>query len=162
MPKFEFNLEAVLQQRTWVEREHQRQLGVVLARLAELEGELQRLDTTVKGSTAELREGRLTGPIDLAFLAAHRRFVLATERRAREIMQRMSLVTRQIEEARRLLVEASRARKVVEKLRERKLAEWKTGLIESEQEEMDDISSKLTTQVWQEEQRLESQSAEFA
>jgi len=71
-------------------------------------------------------------------------------------MQRMALVARQVGEARGLLIEASRARKVVDKLRERKLAEWKTRLIRSEQQETDDISSKMTTQLWQDEQRLES------
>lgn len=156
MPRFEFNLEAVLKQRNWLERDRQRALGALLARMGQLESELQSLDESVKTSAEDLRAGHLTGPIDLAFLAAHRRFMLATGRKAREVMQRMALVARQVAEARGLLIEASRARKVVDKLRERKLAEWKTRLIRSEQQETDDISSKMTTQLWQDEQRLES------
>jgi flagellar FliJ protein len=156
MPKFEFSLDAVLQQREWRERECQRQLAVLLGRMSELEGQLRSLDDAVAASNGDLRDGHLTGRIDLAFLAAHRRFVLASQRRAREVMQRMALLTRQIDEARGLLVEASRARKVVEKLRERRLAEWKAKLLASEQQESDDISSKMTTQVWQEEQRMQA------
>lgn len=141
MKRFEFSLEAVLQQRKWAEEQRQRELGVHLAEMARLEGELRRLDGSVREASEELRSGHLTGRIDLSFLAAHRRFLLATQRNAGVVLEEMGQVRVRIERARALLVEASKARKVVEKLRERRLAEWKQGVMKAEQEETDDVNS---------------------
>lgn len=153
MPKFRFNLQAVLTQRTHIERERQRVLGELLGKMAGLEGELQELDQTVKSATQELRDSRLTGVVDLAFLAAHRRFVLATERKARTVVQKMGLLQRQVDEARGLLVEAARARKVVDKLRERRFDDWRNDLLRKEQEQLDEVGGTLTILEWQQEAR---------
>jgi flagellar FliJ protein len=153
MPKFDFNLEAVLTVRKNAERERQRALGVLLSQMAELERELRRMDEEVKVAGQELREGKLTGPVDVAFLAGHRRFVLAMERNARAVIQKMGILNRQIEEARGLLVEAARARKVVEKLRERKFEAWRADLLKKEQAEIDEVGGTLTILEWQKQAR---------
>jgi flagellar protein FliJ len=151
MAKFKFSLEALLRQREWAEKERQRVVSEVLGRMAALEGELQALDLAVKASAEDLRGGRLVGTVDLAFLAAHRRFVQASERKAGEVIQKMREVTKELEVARHSLMEAAKARKVVEKLRERKLAEWKDAQAKAEQQEMDDVGMKLTISGWREE-----------
>lgn len=153
MPKFQFNLQAVLTQRLHAEKEKQRALGVLLEQMARHEAELLQLDRLVKDASADLRTNRLTGSVDLAFIAAHRRFVLATERKARTVIQKMSLLQRHVDEARALLVEAARARRVVEKLRERKFEEWKANLLKQDQAEIDEVGSKLTVLEWQQELR---------
>ena len=141
MKRFSFPLEAVLHQREWVEEQRQRELGVLLAEQARLEEELRRLDASVQEATEHLRSGHLTGPIDLSFLAAHRRFLLATQRSARAVLEQMGQLHVRIQRARGLLVEASKARKVVEKLRERRFQAWKAGVLKAEQEQTDDASS---------------------
>lgn len=151
MAKFKFSLEALLKQRTWVERERQRSLSEVLGRMGVLEVELQRLDGVVREAMDELRGGKLVGAVDLAFLAAHRRFVQATGKRAGEVIEKMQVVGREVEVARASLMEAAKARKVVEKLRERKLEEWKEAQAKAEQQEMDDVGMKLTITAWSEE-----------
>lgn len=153
MPKFEFNLQAVLTVREHAEKERQRALGVLLAQMKSLEDELTALDQANKSSAEDLRDSRLIGPIDLAFLAGHRRYVLANERKARTVLQKMALLQREIEQARALLVEAARDRKVVEKLRERKLDAWRQNLARMEQQEIDEVGSKLTVLEWQQEAR---------
>jgi flagellar protein FliJ len=145
MARFKFSLQAVLEQRGHIEKERQRALSVLLAELAGYEGEIKAMDDAVKASAEEMRAGgHLRGRIDLAYLAGHRRFVLATERKAGAVIEKMALVHRRIEEARGLLVEASKARKVVEKLRDRRLAQWRAELIRKEQMETDEVGSTLT------------------
>lgn len=153
MPKFDFNLQAVLSQRTYVERERQRALATLLTQMTGYETELLLLDREAKEAGLDLRENRLTGPVDLAFLAAHRRYMAATERKARVIIQKMGLLQRQIDEARALLAEAAKARKVVEKLRERKFEQWKANLLAQEQSEIDEVGSKLIIMEWQQQTR---------
>lgn len=153
MPKFTFSLHAVLTQRKHAEMEKQRALGQLLAQMSTLESELHALDDTAKSASADLRSNHLVGPVDLAFLAAHRRFLLATERKARAIIQRMSLLETQLQQARALLVEAARARKVVEKLRERKFEAWRSDLLRREQQQTDEVGGTLTILEWQAEAR---------
>lgn len=153
MPKFEFSLEAVLTQRKHAEQERQRALGTLLTQMNTWETELRELDATNKTAGDELRSSRLTGQIDLAFLAAHRRFVLSTERKARTLIQKMALLHRQIEEARGLLLESARKRKVVEKLRDRQLEQWRAELLRKDQAEIDEVGGTLTIAEWQQEAR---------
>src|SRR4051812_18515458 len=105
MPKFVFQLDGVLRQRKHVERERQRELATVQAQFAQLQNELRALNDRVTGATTDLRDNRLTGVLDLAFLAAHRRFIAATQRQAMALVQKMALVQRQVEDAQKALAD---------------------------------------------------------
>lgn len=144
MAKFVFQLEAVLRQRKQVERQRQRALAQVMAALNALEAELRELDDSVRHSNANMRANHLVGTLDLSYLAAHRRFMLASQRKALTLMQRMTLAQRQVEEARRQLADAARHRKVIEKLKERHHERWMQTLSRRELSEMDEIAMQLS------------------
>lgn len=148
MPTFRFNLQAVLEQRERIEDERQRALGELLAKMAEHEREIQALDQTVKSAAQDLRDNRLVGKVDVAFIAGHRRFVLSVERKASAIIQKMALLQREIDQARQLLIAAARDVKVIEKLRERKLAAWKAKLATAEQNEIDEVGARVAVMQW--------------
>jgi flagellar FliJ protein len=148
MARFEFSLEAVLTQRRFIERERQRALAELLGRMHEMERQLQAMDQEVKSATADLRHHHLTGNVNVAFIAGHRRFVLAVERRAGAIIQKMALLQREIDRARQLLILAARDLKVVEKLRQRRLDEWRAAVAAAEQREIDDVGARLTVMQW--------------
>lgn len=139
MPKFVFQLEAVLRHRKQLEQQRQRALAEVMTQMTRLESELRQLDETIQHSNAELRSTRLTGSLDLSYLTAHRRFMLASQRKALTLMQRMTLVQRQVDEARKQLADAARYRKVIEKLKERHHQRWMMALSRRELSEMDEI-----------------------
>jgi flagellar FliJ protein len=143
MPRFKFQLSGVLEHRKNIEEEKQRALAMVLAEMQRLKNELSDLDQVARGAVADLRENRLTGPLDLSFLAAHRRFTGSVQRKALAIAQKMALVQRQIDEARASLAEAAKQRKIIEKLRERQLERWQSQQHRQEMDELDDIGMQL-------------------
>jgi len=143
MPKFVFKLDGVLQHRTNIEHQRKRELSGVQAQMTALDNELRALDTSVRASVEDLRNNRLLGPIDLPFLAAHRRYSLAMQRKAMGIAEKMAAIQSHLERAKRNLSEASKQRKVLEKLRERQLARWREAIERRDVAEMDEIAMRL-------------------
>ena len=144
MPKFVFQLEGALRQRKQLERMKQREMAVVQAEMNKLQDQLRALEGTVQTATADVRGNRLTGVLDMSFLAAHRRFMIATQRQSMELVQKMALVQRQLDEARLAVAEAAKQRKVIEKLREKQFERWKAERSKKELAELDEVSMQLS------------------
>lgn len=133
MARFVFQLEGVLRQRKLVEQDRQRDLAAVLGQLTALQNELKALDASVQATSGDVRANHLTGPLDMSFLAAHRRYLLATQRKAMTLVQQMAEVQKHVDAARGRLAEAAKQRKIIEKLRERQHERW---LAEQNRKEM--------------------------
>ena len=110
MAKFVFQLEGVLRQRTHVEQQRKRELAIIQSQMA---GSMPNFGFGRLGPASEqdLRQNRLVGRIDLAFLAAHRRYAFAMQRKAMGIAQKMAGVQIQLDKAQRNLAEAVKAEK---------------------------------------------------
>lgn len=143
MARFVFQLEGVLKHRKHIEQQKQRDLAVVQAQMAELQGQLRALDNSVRQAAEDVRRNHLTGVLDMNFLAAHRRFMNATQRQARNLVQRMALVQRQVQEAQKALADAARQHKVIEKLRQRQQERWQADLNHREMAAQDEINMQL-------------------
>jgi flagellar FliJ protein len=144
MPHFEFRLEGVLRHRQNIERNCQRDLAVVQSHMQQLQGELKALDAVSQQATSDLRGSRLTGRLDMNFLAAHRRFMAASQRKAMGLVQKMALVQRQIDEARGKLMEAAKQRKIMQKLREKRLARWLEDQQRHEAAGLDEVGMQIS------------------
>lgn len=144
MAKFVFKLDGVLRQREHLERQRQRELAIVLAELAALENDLRAVEATQSSATTDLRENRLVGRIDLAFLAAHRRFMLATQRKGMGIVQKIAMVQRKVDEARTALSEAAIGRKAIETLREKRFDQWRRDEAKKEADVLDEVGMQLS------------------
>lgn len=144
MPKFIFQLEGVLKHRKHIEQQRQRTLAEAQAQMSQLQAQLRFLNESVRSAGVDLRQNHLTGRLDMNFLAAHRRFTLATQRQALALVQKMALVQRQVEEAQSALAHAARQRKVIEKLRERHHERWSAALGRRELTEQDEIAMQLS------------------
>ena len=143
MPKFVFQLDAVLRHRKMLEEQRMRELGAAQAEMAQMEAELRAMDETTRTVTSDLRDNRLTGKLDMAFLAAHRRYVLAMQRRAMELAQRMAQQQQVVDAARRALAEAAKQRKIMDKLKERQQERWKTEQSRKESEQLAEVNMQL-------------------
>ena len=158
MAQFVFRLEGVLHQRHGIEQQRQRELAAIQAQMTALETELRHLDDSMRGAEQDLRQNRLTGRLDLAFLAAHRRYAFAMQRKAMGIAQKMANVRIAVDEARKNLVEAAKRRKAIEKLRERQFLRWQQHLARLEAAALDEVSTQMTYQAQVEElARIEGQ-----
>ncbi|HET6251161.1 MAG TPA: flagellar export protein FliJ [Tepidisphaeraceae bacterium] len=143
MAQFTFTLEGVLRHRTHVEQDRQRDLARVQAQMRDAENELRQLDQTLSTSLGDVRENRLTGKLDLGFLAAYRRYVASVHRKGSLIAQKMALIQRQVESAQNALAEAAKQRKIIEKLREKQFDQWKREQSRKEAAELDEVSMRL-------------------
>jgi len=143
MPKFVFQFDAVLRQRLLAEQERQRDLAVLQAEMVRLQNELKALNDSIQASAADLKDNRLTGPIDVGFLAAHRRYSMAMQRKGMQLVQDMARQQRKVDDAQRLLAEAAKDRKVMEKLREKQYERWRTEQAGKELAATDEVGMQL-------------------
>jgi flagellar FliJ protein len=143
MARFVFRLETVLRQRKRAEQEAQRELAHRQAKLVGLQNDLQSLDQALRKASEDVRDNHLTGTLDLNFLTAHRRFVNAMQRQGLNLVQKIASAQRSVDEARGLLAEAAKQRKVIEKLREKQFARWNDEQARKETAAMDEIGSQI-------------------
>ena len=141
--KFDFPLDGVLRHREHVEREKQRDLARLQNEMRQSQDALRQLNQSAQGNVADVRDNRLLGRLDLGFLAAHRRYMAAVQRKGMAMAQRMGLLQRDIDQAQKALAEAARQRKIMEKLREKQKARWLADLTRKEAAELDEVSMRL-------------------
>ena len=143
MARFVFNLDGVFRLRKQAERERQRVLAEKLSMVKRLTDELRAMDAEVQRAVADVRDNRLTGPLDLGFLASHRRFSLAMQRRAVDQARRIVAAQQLVDVARSELAEAAKQRKVIEKLREKRYELWKAEQNRKEMIELDEVGMQM-------------------
>src|SRR5439155_24713835 len=132
-----------LRQRKHVEQEKMRAMAMALKYQSDYELELARLDSTVQQTNDDVRRNHLTGVLDMSFLAAHRRFMNAMQRQSLGIHQKIAQAKQRVDEARKVLAEAAKQRKVMEKLREKHQERWRAEQAAKEFRELDEIGVQL-------------------
>jgi flagellar protein FliJ len=142
MSKFVFNLESVLRHRTFAEQERMRDLAVAQAEMTRLQNELKALNESMQASAQDMKANHLTGSLDVNYLAAHRRYTVATQRRGMMLVQEMGRQQRKVDEAQRLLAEAAKERKILEKLKERHLERWKAEQSRRDLADADEVGAQ--------------------
>ncbi|HZW07177.1 MAG TPA: hypothetical protein VFF65_08630 [Phycisphaerales bacterium] len=148
MAKFEFSLEAALEQRRRVERERQ----LVVARIEQARVRLEERVKTVQSRLVQERDDMraLLGPGGRAAGGAASVSVSSVRLQAtaglhglaelRTLAVELAGVLKRLEVARVQLTAAAVARKAVEKLREQQLARWKAERDRRESAELDDLT----------------------
>ena len=144
MAQFRFQLQGVLEHRERIEKDRQRELAVAQSEMVRLDAELQSLNREVQQSTAHVRDNHLIGRLDLAYLAAHRRYMLGMHRKVVAVAQKMGAHQVVVDEARGALGEASKQKKIVEKLREKQYQRWTAELARCEAGALDELTTQLS------------------
>jgi len=143
MPAFAFKLQAVLKHRSAIEQEKQRLYALALAQFKDLEDQLKALNHSMQATNDDLRANRLTGPIDIPFITAHRRFLTGMQRKAIDLLAAMTTAQKAVDLARLALAEAAKQRKVLEKLRETQEQRWRQELSRKEMIAADEVAMQL-------------------
>ena len=154
MAGFRFKFDTVLRHRERVEQDRQRELVLAQAEHTEIQQQIRRLDESVQSSTADLRANHLIGVINLAYLTAHRRFVLSVQRQGAALVASLQEHEAKVNLARTALGEATRDRKVLEKLREKRHSRWREVEAHREAADLDEVAMQMSF-----EQQIEQASA---
>jgi len=144
MAKFVFQLQGVLRFRENIERQRQRDLGIALGERVMVEDQIRRLDEKAKGAMADLRANHLIGKIDLTFLAAHRRFMMAVQRQGTVLLEQLRARQKSVDASQAALVEAMKEKKVLAKLRERQQGRWLDAINRKEVADLDDVATQMS------------------
>lgn len=143
MRRFRFRLEKFLELRRWKEREREIALAKVLGEVLLLEKRIAEIGQLIGASL--FGEFRRENRIDIEAMTRRELYAqrLARERESRQV----ALVVKrgELEQARARYLEASRDRKVLDKLRERRETEYYEQAVDAEYKEIDDMNTASST-----------------
>ena len=139
MAKFRFELQAVLNARLRAEELQQRRVAELEASRRKLEDRLRARQARIGESRAQLR-GRLMGAIDPSMLRGQANASLAGMRDAQRVVLELAGIHRRLQSVMAELRAASRDRRAVEILKERRFEDWRREQDRREQAELDEIA----------------------
>ena len=141
MAKFRFRFDPVLRQRSAAEDNCQRRLAQVLRQRMILRNQLKSMQQTIIDSKRSLADG-LIGKVDMGRIAHFARYSGQESQRAQQIVLHMVQLERQIDEARNQLVQATRARRTMQMLRQRHHDRWRRDQEQRQAAEMDELATQ--------------------
>lgn len=144
MAKFVFQLQAVLRHRERVEQDRQRELALAIAAQAAVQTQIRQLDESVQAALTDLRTNHLVGVVNLPFLTAHRRFMLSMQRQGLGLLEKLRQEQAKVTQAQAFLSEATRDRKMMEKLRQRQHQRWTATLAAKERADADEVAMQMS------------------
>lgn len=142
MPKFRFPLQRVLDLRLDEEEAKRRALAEVETRRRGLEDALRERQREIAAGRETWRTN-LVGEVDAAALRHHATAALGIVRKAQRTVLEMASLEKLQAQARVELVEAARARRTLEILRERRLREFQARESRREREQLDEFAGEL-------------------
>jgi len=139
MPAFVFKLEPVLRQRQMAEDQRQRELAQLMRHQMIMMDQLRQMQQTISGSKQDLA-GSLVGKVDLQAVSGFARFSGQTTQRAHGLVRKLAELEQQVQAARQRLIEASRERRAIEKLKQNRYEQWKREHERREAAVMDELA----------------------
>jgi len=139
MPRFRFVLEPLLKVRRLEEDRCRRTLAHLERARLQIEDTLRRHQQNLSEGKSEMRRA-VTGRVNLGAVRFQAAASMSVMRRAQQTVLQLAGLHKQIERARRELVERSRARRAIEILRERRYAEWQIEEARAETTAIDELA----------------------
>lgn len=138
MKRFRFNLEKLLELRRFAEEEAERELARAIGELSELERRL----ASLAEERAQVARERFSHPHSVAELRHLELYLLRLDQQKEKLLEAMAIAFQNVERARQNYLEASRDKRVVEKLKEKKQAQYKKELFKEETRLLDDLGGR--------------------
>ena len=139
MKAFNFNLEKVLDLRKFREDEAKIELGRAIGILAELEGKIfANAEERVKACAAQFSPDN-----NAAMIQQYMFYILRLDQFKEYLLQEAAIAELKVEEARAVFFEASKERKVLDKLKEKRQKEYRKKMLSEETKVLDDISAQI-------------------
>lgn len=141
MAAFQFKFQTLLDYRTRVEEERQRELAQVLRMRMILHDQLRQMQQTIHQSKQALSES-LTGRVNVEQISHFARYSGQVERKGHDLVLRLGQLEKRIEQARQRLLDATRQRKALELLRDRHREQWQAQQDRREAMVMDELATQ--------------------
>ncbi|MBC7351107.1 MAG: flagellar export protein FliJ [Thermogutta sp.] len=145
MAQFQFRLESVLKIR---ERERDnRRLELLQAISAEeiLLEQAKLLDARQKRLQEDLRAATRAGLLDVDQVLAYRRYELILAAQQDELVRQLKAIREEIERRRAALLEANRALRVLELLRDKQRERFRKNAVKNELKQMDELANRQSS-----------------
>lgn len=146
MARFRFSLQPVLDARQREEQQKQREVAEVERRRRDLEQALRDHQASLATDKSALRS-ELAGAIDVHALRLQAGASLHVMRKARRVVLELAGAHKQLERARSELLEASKRRRAVELLREKRYEQWLAEQRRAENAAADELAVMRAGQV---------------
>jgi len=140
MKKFRFRLEPLLKLKAHREKEKQKIHALALHKVIEQEHGLESISHDRLGHQVQLRE-YLQGALDIGRLSAFSRYFVKLKKDELTGREMLRAFRKEAEKKRGELIEATRQRKIYEKLKERRHEQYIKNYLLTEQKEQDEIAS---------------------
>lgn len=138
MKRFSFRLESLLNLRRAAEDQARRAWADARRAAAVQQAAVVELQTQERLARLEQAESQKRPELSVAELLGHQRHQVALAKRVQSARTRLAELELAATQARDALVVASRALKILEKLREKKLSEWKVEFLKQEQSALEE------------------------
>lgn len=142
MKKFKFRLEKILQLKSHNEKEKQKFLAEASQRVYSQEDQLENIQITRQENQKDQRK-YMTGILSKHLLSNYSRFYLKLKKDELTGIEMLKALEKEREVKRGELVEATRAKKIYEKVKERAHEKYYQELERTLQKEQDEISSQM-------------------
>jgi len=140
MAQFQFRFKTLLAHHRREEDQRQRELAQQLRTRMILHDQIRDMQGTIRDSKQSMADG-LIGQVDLTRVGQFARYSGHAAMRARQIVQKLAGVEKQIELARATLLEATKQRKSLELLRDKHEAQWRYEQNRRETNELDELAT---------------------
>jgi len=136
MKPFAFRMEKLLELRKYREEEKKIELGKAIGVLAELENRI----FTIVRERARAAEAQFSPGNSGAQIQQYMYYLLRLDNTREQLLKEAAMAELKVEEARNIFIEASKERKVLDKLKEKKFREYRKEMYAEEIKILDDIS----------------------
>ena len=141
MKRFRFRLQRVMDARVTIERQRQRDMAEAQGELADQQKKLKELEAELEETERDQRN-MVQRPVKAGDALIQHRWHRELRTRIRVQQEQVAKAATKVEEARVRLVEASKDRKVLEKLKERRLEEYHKEELTQQQNQLDDVGAR--------------------
>ena len=139
MPRFHFPLDARLAVRRQTERRHQLSTAAVERERLAIEDRLRAQQKRLTEGKSDLRDD-LTGSIDVESLRRQAATALTIVRNAQRMVLELAGVHKRLDVTRTELIEATKQRRALERLKERRLQEFNELMDRNETADLDELA----------------------
>ena len=137
MKAFTFSLQKILNLRKFHEDEARIELGRAIGILTDLENRIHSLGRErARAAAAQFSPGN-----NAAVIQQYMFYLLRLDNTKEQLLKEAAMAELKVEEARNTFLEASRERKVLDKIKEKKQKEYRKLMLTEETKAMDDISA---------------------